>query len=587
MYRLRRKECIIPMLWCMVMVLKYSLELTKKAGEVSLKIPSVKSGEELVTITQSVCPYCYRVLPALIVERDGRLYIRRECPEHGEIEELYWSDVGLYKKFSKWEIMEGRGARYVYTALENICPFSCGLCPLHKNHTALLNIVLTNRCNLSCWYCFFYAEASGYVYEPSLEEIVAMIRTVKKQGVSVNVQFTGGEPTLRDDLVDIVRTAKAEGVKHMQLNTNGLKFAELYLENPVKAIEYTHTLRSSGVNTVYLSFDGVTPITNWKNHWEIPYILEVFRKAGMTSTVLVPTILRSINDHELGGIIKFAGKHTDVIRAVNFQPVSLTGLMKKHEREKYRITIPDAIKKIEEQTGGQIHREAWYPVPVSAVFSRFIEGFSGEFKFEMDNHPVCGAATYVYVEREHGLVKKFIPITDFVDVEGLLEYLYEKWRDLVSGSSRLMTGLKLLYSIRKFIDNKKAPKEFDLWKILFNIIIKRSYEALAVLHYKMLFIGMMHFMDLYNYDIQRVMRCNIHYGVPDGRLIPFCAFNIFDDIYRDKIQREYGVPLKEWAKKHGYPENIVTKKYVRDVKKLSSTTIYKQAYQGIIEEYRK
>ena len=266
------------------MGLQYSLNLTKKAGEVSFTLPDIRSGEELVSITQSVCPYCYRTLPATIVEREGKLYIRRVCPEHGVIEELYYGDVELYKKFIKWD-MEGRGSRHIYTPLKNICPFNCGLCPLHKNHTALMNIVLTNRCNLSCWYCFFYAEASGYVYEPTLEQIVEMVRAAKKQAVAVNVQLTGGEPTLREDLIDIVRAIKAEGVKHMQLNTNGIKFAELYFEDPAKAIEYSRALRVNGVNTIYLSFDGVTPITNWKNHWEVPYILEVFRKSGMTSTV--------------------------------------------------------------------------------------------------------------------------------------------------------------------------------------------------------------------------------------------------------------------------------------------------------------
>lgn len=563
------------------MTLNIEFQLTKKAGELALTLPQVGSGEELVSVTQSVCPYCYRVLPAIIVEREGRLYIKRVCPEHGEIEELYYSDVSMYKKFIKWDL-EGRGARHIYTPLKNICPFSCGLCPLHKNHTALVNIVLTNRCDLSCWYCFFYAEASGYVYEPSLEQIIEMIRAVKKQGVTIAVQLTGGEPTLRNDLVDIVKALKAEGVRHIQLNTNGIKFSVLYWRNPNEAIEYAHSLRKAGVNTVYLSFDGVTPVTNWKNHWEVPYILEVFRKAGMTSTVLVPTVIKGVNDHELGLIIKFAAKHIDVIRGVNFQPISLTGLMKKREREKYRITIPDAIKKIEEETDGEITREDWFPVPVSVVFSRFIEGLTGEFKFEMANHPVCGVATYVFVDRSKPL-PRLIPITRFVDVEGLLEYLKEKWEDLVTGSSRVVVGLKLLYSIRKFIDQSKAPKEFDLFKILLNIIVKRSYEALGELHYKMLFLGMMHFMDLYNYDVQRVMRCNIHYAVPDGRLIPFCAFNIFDDIYRDAIHRKYGVPLKEWAQKHNYPENIVTQKYIRDRRKLESTEIYRSAYEGIID----
>lgn len=563
------------------MVLSLDLNLTKRAGEVSLNYPSLKGGEELLSITQSVCPYCYRILPAVIVERDGKVYIRRVCPEHGEIEEIYYGDVEIYKRFIKWDL-EGRGSRHIYVPLERPCPFNCGLCPLHKNHTALVNIVLTNRCNLSCWYCFFYAEAAGYVYEPTLEQIREMVRAVKKQAVTIAVQLTGGEPMLRDDLVDIIKMLKEEGVRHIQLNTNGIRFCELFMEDPAKAIEFARELRRSGLNTVYLSFDGVTPMTNWKNHWEIPYILEVFRRSGITSTVLVPTIIKGINDHELGQIIRFAAKHNDVVRGVNFQPVSLTGLMKKREREKYRITIPDAIKKIEEQTEGEISREDWFPVPVSAIFSRFIEAFSGQFKFEMDNHPVCGAATYVYVDKSGGRIR-LIPVTRFVDVEGLLEYLREKWEDLITGSKRIIVGLKLLYSIRKFIDSSKAPKEFDLFKILLNIIIKRSYEALAVLHYKMMFIGMMHFMDLYNYDIQRVMRCNIHYGTPDGKLIPFCAFNIFDDIYREAIQRKYGVPLEEWAKLHGYEGGVVARKYVRDRQKLESHEIYKRAYEGIID----
>lgn len=144
-------------------------------------------------------------------------------------------------------------------------------------------MVVTNRCNLSCWYCFFYSEAAGYVYEPSLEQIRGMVRSIKKQGVTVAIQLTGGEPLLREDLVDIVKLLREEGVRHIQLNTNGIKFAELYLEDPGKAVEYARQLRVNGVNTVYLSFDGVSPVTNWKNHWEIPYIFETFRKAGMSA----------------------------------------------------------------------------------------------------------------------------------------------------------------------------------------------------------------------------------------------------------------------------------------------------------------
>jgi len=539
-------------------------------GEIAYTLPSVRSGEEVLSLTMSVCPYCYKVLPATIVERSGRVYIKRICPEHGLIEEVYYGDVEFYKKVMTFQD-EGRGSRHIYTPIKTLCPFNCGLCGMHKQHSALINLVVTNRCDLSCWYCFFYAEMSGYLYEPTIDQIRNMVRSVKKQGVTVAVQLTGGEPLLREDLVEIVKLLRDEGVRHIQLNTNGIKFAEMFIKNPAEAVEFAKNLRTSGLNTVYLSFDGVTSRTNWKNHWEVPYIFEVFRRSGITSVVLVPTVIKGMNTDELGAIVKFAAKHVDIVRSVNFQPVSLTGLMKKHEREKYRITIPEVVKLIEEQTDGEITRDSWFPVNASVIFSRFIEGFSGEFKFEMANHPVCGVGTYVYVDKSEGKVK-LIPITNFIDIEGLLEYLRDKWRDLISGGSRVLTGLRLLYSIRKFIDQEKAPREVDVFKILVNIVLKRSYNALGELHYKLLFIGQMHFMDLYNYDIQRVQRCNIHYAVPDGRLIPFCAFNIFEEIYRDKVHREFSTQIIK-----------PTKKYIRDRRLLESSEIYKKAYEGILE----
>jgi len=142
-----------------------------------------------------------------------------------------------------------------------------------------------------------------------------------------------------------------------------------------------------------------------------------------------------------------------------------------------------------------------------------------------------------------------IPITRFVDVEGLLEYLEEKAQELKSGRSKYVVGAKLLYKLGSFIDKDKQPKWLSLPKIISNALLKHDYQALGAFHHKSLFIGMMHFQDLYNYDIERVKRCDIHYATPDGRIIPFCAFNVIPEWYRDKIQREYGMPVKEWEKK--------------------------------------
>ncbi len=553
-------------------------------------VPELRDNEKHVAYTVSLCPYCYRLLPARIFERDNMIWIRKICPEHGEVEELYYSDAKIYYRFMKYE-EEGRGTT-AYVKQVAPCPFNCGLCPRHRNHTALLNIVLTNRCDLSCWYCFFYAERAGYVYEPTIEQIREMVRQVKKQGVAIAVQLTGGEPTLRDDLIDIVRMLKEEGVRHVQLNTHGIIFAKLYFEKGLDhAVEYAKKLRKAGVNTVYLSFDGVTPKTNPKNHWEVPFILEVFRRAGMTSVVLVPTVIRTINDHELGLIVKFAAKHMDVVRGVNFQPVSLTGRMRSDERRKLRVTIPDVIKWVEEQTDGQIPAEAWYPVPVAAKFAYFLESITGEEYFCMGNHPVCGAATYVFVERRpDGLPARFIPITEFFDVEGFIEYMEEKTREFLEANlaskhriSKMFRLGRIALDLPKFIDKSRLPKDLNITKILWNILIRRSYEALGELHYNMLFLGIMHFMDLYNYDVTRVMRCNIHYGVPDGRLIPFCAFNVLNEFYRDAIQKRFSIPLKEYARKYGEDKIGEAIKYRRNLKRILEDPIYWEAYRGIVE----
>ena len=568
-----------------------TVEIAGKKIRIGGPLPKLQDGEKLLGYTLSVCPYCYRLLPAVIFEREGKVYIRRICLEHGTIEELYFSDVKIYKRFMKLG-EEGVGVT-PHVKLEAPCPFNCGLCPRHKNQTALANLVVTNRCDLSCWYCFFYAEKMGYVYEPTLEQIRMMIRQYAKEGVVMSVQITGGEPTLRPDLPEIIKLLKEEGVRHIQLNTHGITFARLWFEKePEEAVKYARTLREAGLNTVYMSFDGVTPRSNPKNHWEVPYTLEVFRRAGVTSVVLVPTVIKGINTDELGAIIKFAAKHIDVVRGVNYQPVSLTGRMRREERLRYRVTIADVLKLIEEQTDGQIPADAWFPIPVAAKFAYFIEALSGELKICMGNHPACGSATYVFVERgSDGLPKKFIPITEFFDVEGFIEYMEQKTGELREAQQSRFGGFKqklkiasIIKDLPKFVDREKLPKDLHITKLLTNVFLKRNYEALGELHYKMLFLGNMHFMDPYNYDVERVMRCNIHYLSPDGRIIPFCTYNVFNDLYRDYIIKKYGIPLEKYKRKYGGKGIGPDVKYVRNIKLLKSTPIYYEAYKGIVPD---
>jgi len=490
--------------------------------------------------TQSLCPECLKIIPAEIFERDNKVWIRKKCSQHGEFEDIYWGDYQMYLKAESFA-HDGKGIWNPNIKIENpLCPTACGLCKMHKSHTALGNIVVTNRCDLQCFYCFFYAKAMGYVYEPSLEQIRTMLRVMRKEEpVPCNaVQLTGGNPEMREDLIEIIKIAKEEGYDHVQLNINGTH----KLQND---LEWAKNVKKAGVNTIYLSYDGTTPKTNPKNHWEIPKILENCRKANI-GIVLVPTIINTVNDHDVGNILRFGIKNIDVVRGVNYQPVSLVGRITKADREKFRITIPDVIKNIEEQTNGMVSREDWYPVPTVTPVTHFFEALTDRPRYELTAHPACGMATYLFLDGD-----KIIPLPRFFDVEGFLKLLEELSLQVKGLSGKVYTSLRILSKLNSFVDKEKQPKDLNLANILFNILKTGDYKSLGKLHHKSLFVGMMHFQDLYNYDIERVKRCCIHYAQPDGRIVPFCAFNVIPQWYRDQIQEKYSLSIPEWEKKTG------------------------------------
>ena len=521
--------------------------------------------------TKSICPQCNRVIDAEIFEKDGKVFIEKECPEHGKFDDLYFGSYEMFTRFDKFQ-HDGKKSENPNVCSES-CPNSCGLCPTHRGGTLLANIMLTNRCDLACWYCFAYAKKENYVYEPSQEQLREMLRLLRKEKpVPTNaVQFTGGEPTLRKDLVEIIRMAKDEGFDHVQLNTNGINLSQ----DPVLASK----IRENGVNTIYLSFDGVSEQTNPKNHWEIPGVLKNCRANGI-GIVLVPTVIRNRNDHEIGDILRFGFRNIDVVRGINYQPVSLVGRMPREEREKCRITIPDVIEKIEEQSGGAVSRKDFYPVPTVVPITHLVEALKGTPQYEFSCMPACGAATYIFQEGE-GESARLIPITRFVDVDGLMEATQKAADEIQSSRIKSMRKIleitKLATSISRYIDKEKEPKGLNLSGILVDIIKNRGdYQSLARFHHKALFVGMMHFQDKYNYDIERVKRCVIHYATPDNRIIPFCAFNVIPEIYRDAIQKRYSLSLDEWKEKSG--KSLDEDFYKRDVEKLRATEEYRQTY---------
>ncbi|MEM3791123.1 MAG: radical SAM protein [Candidatus Micrarchaeaceae archaeon] len=525
--------------------------------------------------TMTVCPQCKLIIKGIIYKDGDTVMIRKYCEEHGWTIEKYWEDYEMYMKMRDYNYY-GRGfdnPNYPNTGVN--CPYDCGMCQRHKSHTGLANVVITNRCHLSCWYCFFYAKEGEAIYEPSLSELRKIFQNLRNQKpIPANaIQITGGEPLMRKDIVKIIAMAKEVGFDQIQLNTTGIILAQ----NPRLAQE----LRYAGVSTLYMSFDGVTPRANPKNHWEVPYTLDAARKAGI-GVVLVPTVIRTINDHELGKIINFALNNSDIVRAVNFQPVSLVGRMPDRLREKQRITIPGAIKLIEEQTGGVITKEDWFSVPYVGGINKFIEALTGEYKYDLSIHFACGAGSYLFVEPNG----KIIPLTRFVDARGLLDYLQEAINEM-EGKSRLerkLIALKALVGIKRFIDKERQPKSVNFFKLLTSLIVKHDFSSIGAFQMKTVFLGMMHFQDEFTYDIHRVEKCDIHYAMPDGRVLPFCTFNVFPEIYRDKVQRQYSIPSKEWQKEH--PEwNYAKDKYIRNVKALEEGEPYKRTYQNMIDYF--
>jgi hypothetical protein len=544
----------------------------------AMQAPYHRTDEEIEAMpiiekTKTVCPECKLIIEGIIYRDGDNVMIRKECPEHGRTVEKYWEDYDMYMKMRKYNYY-GRGLDNpdVMNKGEN-CPFDCAICLRHKSHSGLANVVVTNRCHLSCWYCFFFEKEGDPVYEPSIEELNRMFIKLRSQKpIAANaLQITGGEPTMRKDLPEIIAKAKEAGFDQIQINTTGINMGF----DPKLMMK----LRYAGTNVLYMSFDGVSKKTNPKNHWEVPLTMKAARKAGL-SIVLVPTVIRGINENELGSITNFALNNIDIIRAINFQPVSLVGRMPARERERQRITVPGAIKLIEEQTNGVIAKEDWFSVPCVGGINRFIEILTGEYKYDLSTHFACGAGSYLFLDKD----KKVIPITRFLDVEGMLEYLREAEKEMLGKSKleRKVIAVKKLVGLGKFLDSEKQPKSLNFGKIFMNILLKNDFNSMGTLQLKSLFIGMMHFQDEYNYDIKRVEKCSIHYSMPDGRIIPFCTFNVFPEVYRDKLQKEYAIPSKEWEAMHpGW--TYASDKYRRDVKALEARPEYNETYGKMID----
>ncbi|MCL1905034.1 MAG: radical SAM protein [Methanomassiliicoccaceae archaeon] len=500
--------------------------------------------------TTSICPECKKLISATLSEKDGKVCIDKVCPEHGSFSDIYWSDAEIFLRAENFAY-DGVGLRNPMDKTsegKNVCVNIGGKDFEMLTCTALANIDLTNRCNMRCPICFANANQAGYVYEPDYETIVKMLEMLRSEEPikCTALQFSGGEPTIYPRFVDLIRKAKELGFAQVQAATNGIEFA--------KNFDLVKASQEAGLNTIYLSFDGVSDDiylqARDRKMFDIKLkVLENLRKLEKPpSVVLVPTIVRGVNDHQIGDIINFALENSDLIRAVNFQPVAFTGRITKEDLTRGRFTLTDLIKAEGEQTG-YTSRDDWFPVPVVAPISKLASLLLGENKVTFTTHPHCGIATYLFKDDKGNV----IPMPRFVDAEKLSRGFYELSERAEKKKFKKMLIFPLLRLVKECLNEDEMPEGMTrkkFMKIMRAIMSDKSKETLAEFSWSMMMIGGMHFQDNYNYDVERVRRCGVHYATPDMRVIPFCAYNGGPE-FRAEIEKKFSVPLDEWKAKHG------------------------------------
>lgn len=526
----------------------------------------------------SVCPECIKVIPAVIEEDpDGKVRLKKKCPDHGEFSDVI-SQHPEYYKWSQNFLAEGVAIDQDRRTLPDKdganCPWDCGMCQRHKTTPILSLIDITNKCNLRCPICFANAAVTGNVVEPTFDEVVKIMKHLRslRPYPNVAVSFSGGEPTLREDLPDMIRKAYELGFLQVMLITNGIKF---------KSLDYCRQIKETGLQTIYLQFDGTTPET-WEqtrgfNLWPLKQkIIRNLRKTGFDSVVLVPTIAKGVSDSEVGNIIQFAIDNIDIVRAVNFQPVSLCGRIPPDKLAEMRINISDLIHMIDKQTNGVLSPNNFYPIPVVAPMANLVTWYTGVPGVDFACSPDCGFATFM-VLGDHGELEC---ITEYIDIPEFFKISNKYWAEvcqrkdkfhrfetLTGGLNELLPfNLPGLRELGRGLDglHESAYKRYVMaryfWEVLgtikktgrgiqsvSKILLRTKWDDVASFLFDSLMVSCMHFQDLYSMRTARTERCIIHYAVHDRRdgivkQIPFCTYN---SIHRPLIEEAIAVPISQ------------------------------------------
>jgi hypothetical protein len=364
-----------------------------------------------------------------------------------------------------------------------------------------------------------------------------MLKFLKKQEPPpLAVMFAGGEPTVRDDIVEIVQMA--HDLKFMiLLATNGIRMSN----DP----ELVRKLKKAGLNIVYLQFDGLTdgPYEKLRNAKLLPNklrLVELCREHDI-EIILVPTLQGGINDNEIGDMIRFAAENVDIIRGIVFQPMSFTGRTSEYVSRKDRIDNSLLAQRIQEQTGGMIKEEDLFPVSVMDPPLKVMNSFLDKAWPPFTPTPYCGLWNWILVSKQGK--ERFTPINRFLKYEKFMSDLKTLNRLIEKKKvSKIGIYMRLLFASFRSLDWMKVQREAGLLnavKTLVKIHTDPSYDSLGYIRRRLLLIGCMAFMDPYTFDVERAHHCVIHYTTPDNRIIPFCVYNMF---YRKQIEHQFSIP---------------------------------------------
>ncbi|MGI5941725.1 MAG: radical SAM (seleno)protein TrsS [Pelotomaculaceae bacterium] len=414
--------------------------------------------------TYSVCPVCLKRIPAVHAGYGREVYLEKKCPEHGDFSAIIWRGL---RDLEAWRgdvppIADGEN--------EN-CPHACGLCPEHKQGTCCVLLEVTKRCNLRCPFCFAEGGAGD---DLALETVREHLRALVVPGKTL-VQLSGGEPTVRDDLPQIVTAAKEAGCQYVQLNTNGIRLAE--------DEGYVRSLAEAGLSFVFMQFDGMDD--GIYRALRGRDLLGVKRQAidncarhnlGVT---LVPTIVPQVNTQDIGNIIRFAVSQSPAVRGVHFQPVSYFGRIPALPSDDRRFTLDELLEAIEEQAGDLVPEDSLRP-------SRC-------------DHPLC-----VF----HG---DYIVMPD-QSLNPLHRTNKYRCATATADQNRSFIARRWQRQNAEDAEEQESKSGFDSFDSFLRRVRTHSFTLTAMV-----------FQDAGNLDLERLRRCSLHVFA-DGRFVPLCVY---------------------------------------------------------------